>query len=75
MKKSDIAMVILIASVGVLIAYAVATNITFLKLPDDGAKVKTIRAISSDITDPSEDVFNVDAINPTVEVIVGRNAG
>ena len=33
MKKSDIAMIVLIASVGMLIAYFIATNITFLHVP------------------------------------------
>lgn len=74
MKKTDIAMIVLIASVGVMVAYFVVVNIPFLKLPEDGVKVQTIRTISDEITDPDENVFNKDAINPTVEVIVGHNA-
>lgn len=71
MKKTDLAMVVLIAGVGVLIAYFVAINIPFLKLPEDGVKVQTIPKITSDIKEPNKDVFNSEAINPTVEVIVG----
>jgi len=71
MKKTDIAMIVLIASVGVLLAYFIAVNIPFLKPPEDGVKVQTIPEISPDISQPSEKVFNKDAINPTVEVIVG----
>lgn len=74
MKKTDIAMVILIASIGVIVAYFVATNISFLKVPQEGAKVKTVRAISKDVPQPDEQVFTKDAINPTVEVIVGSEA-
>ena len=74
MKKTDIAMIVLIASVGVMVAYFVVVNIPFLKLPEDGVIVQTIRTISDEITDPDENVFNKDAINPTVEVIVGHNA-
>ena len=37
MKKTDIAMVILIAGVGVAIGYFVASNISFLKVPKSGA--------------------------------------
>ena len=74
MKKTDIAMIVLIASVGVMVAYFVVVNIPFLKLPEDGVKVQTIRTISDEITDPDENVFNKDAINPTVAVIVGHNA-
>lgn len=71
MKKTDIAMIVLIAGVGVLIAYFIAANISFLKVPDEGVKVPTIREISSEVQQPSEDVFNQDAINPTVEIVVG----
>ena len=71
MKKTDLAMVVLIAGVGVLIAYFIAINIPFLKLPEDGVKVQTIPKITSDIKEPNKDVFNSEAINPTVEVIVG----
>ena len=48
MKKTDIAMIILIASLGVLVAYFVASNLSFLKLPEDGVKVQTIRSIEAD---------------------------
>ncbi|OYX39808.1 hypothetical protein B7Z00_00075 [Candidatus Saccharibacteria bacterium 32-50-10] len=71
MKKSDIAMIILIAGVGVIIAYFIAVNIPFLKLPENGMKVQTVRELKSEVSEPSEDVFNAEAINPTVEVVVG----
>lgn len=74
MKKADIAMIILIASVGILIAYFIAINISFLRLPEQGAKVETIPELTDEVTQPSERVFNEDAINPTVEVIVGSGA-
>ena len=74
MKKTDIAMIMLIASLGVMIAYFVATNIPFLKVPEDGVKVQTIRTISDQVTDPDERIFHKDAINPTIEVIVGHDA-
>lgn len=73
MKKTDVAMIILIAGVGVMLAYFIAVNIPFLKVPEEGAKVQTIPKITSDITEPNPDVFNKDAINPTVEVIVGSD--
>ena len=74
MKKTDIAMVILIAGVGVAIGYIVASNISFLKVPKSGAKVQTIREISSDVEEPDPAIFNKNAINPTVEVLVGQSA-
>lgn len=71
MKKTDVAMIILIAGVGVLIAYFIAVNIPFLKVPDEGIKVQKIREITSEVREPNEEVFNKGAINPTVEVVVG----
>ena len=72
MKKTDIAMVVLIAGVGVAIGYLVASNISFLKVPERGMKVQTIREISSDVEKPNPAIFNSNAINPTVEVFVGQ---
>ena len=74
MKKTDIAMVVLIAGVGVAIGYLVASNISFLKVPERGVKVQTIREISSDVEKPNPAIFNSNAINPTVEVFVGQSA-
>ncbi len=74
MKKTDIAMIILIASVGVILAYFIASSVPFLKLPEEGVKVQTIDPIYSDVKDPDKEVFNSDAINPTVEIIIGQDA-
>lgn len=70
MKKTDIAMVILIASLSVLIAYFVA-NALAGDMVSESVQVKTIDPISSEVSEPNEDVFKSDAINPTVEVIIG----
>ncbi|PKL31135.1 hypothetical protein CVV43_03745 [Candidatus Saccharibacteria bacterium HGW-Saccharibacteria-1] len=67
MKKSDIAMLILIASVSVIVAFFVAKAI-FGDVYSGSAKVKTIRAISSEVVEPSSEVFNKSAINPVVQV-------
>ncbi len=74
MKKTDIAMIMLIASIGVIVAYLVAINIPFLKMPDNGIKVQTMTKITADVKEPSQTVFNGQAVNPTVEVIVGNGA-
>lgn len=71
MKKSDIAMIILIAGISVVIAFFIANSIPALKPSDKGVKVKTIESISSDINDPDKKVFNKDAINPTVQTVIG----
>lgn len=73
MKKTDIAMIVLIAGVGILIAYFIAVNLPFLKIPERGVEVQTVDSIGSEISEPSKSVFNADAINPTVEIVVGGN--
>lgn len=67
MKKTDIAMLILIASVSVLVAFFVAKSI-FGDVYTGTAKVKTIDKIDSSIIEPSADIFNKNAINPAVQV-------
>lgn len=71
MKKTDIAMIILIASVSVGVAYGAVSAIPGLKLSDEPVKVQTIKKYSSGLDEPSPEVFNQDAINPTVDVTIG----
>ncbi len=71
MKKSDIAMIILIATISMGIAYAIAQQLPFLKLDENGVKVDTIEEISSTVVEPDSAAFSKDAINPTVQVVIG----
>jgi ABC-type cobalt transport system substrate-binding protein len=73
MKKSDLAMIVLIASASMLIAYFVAQTI-FGGAANTNVKVKTIDKISQDFEEPSTAIFNKDAINPTVEVQIKDNS-
>jgi hypothetical protein len=69
MKKTDIAMIILIAAVSAGLAYVIANSL-FGGLGQEAAKVKTVERIQSVLQSPSGDVFNENAINPAVEVQV-----
>jgi ABC-type cobalt transport system substrate-binding protein len=71
MKKTDIAMVVLIASVSILIAFF-GTRAIFGGSPNEAVKVKTIERIDSSIEQPSTDIFNPNGINPTYRVNVGN---
>lgn len=73
MKKSDIAMIILIISISVLVSYFVAKSVIG-DVSSQSVKVKTTEVISADLADPSPSVFNKDAINPTVEVTIGGSS-
>jgi len=75
MKKTDVAMIILIASVGVLVAFFSAKAI-FGDVYNGKTTIKTIDLISSEITQPSTEVFNEGSINPTIKVEVsGTSSG
>lgn len=67
MKKSDLAMIVFIASISIVIAYFVASSV-FGGLSKDAAKVKTIEAIDSSLIEPRSDIFNENSINPAVQV-------
>lgn len=70
MRRSDIFTVTFIASAGVLLTFIACSFL--LGDPDTRyLKHKTIGKITADLTSPDPEVFNVDAINPTVEVYVG----
>jgi hypothetical protein len=73
MKKSDIAMIILIASISILVAYFVANGIVG-DAQSQAVKVKVAEPISASVDKPNAEIFNSNAINPTVEVIIGSDA-
>ncbi len=71
MKSTDIAMIVLIASISVGVAFAAVSAIPGLKSSDELVKVKTIEEYSETLEEPNPAVFNKDAINPTVDVTIG----
>lgn len=73
MKKSEFAMIILIAAGSALIAYFVAHAI-FGGAANQEAKVPTIQSISSNFDTPDPNVFNSNAINPTIGVSLGNGS-
>ncbi len=66
MKKTDLAMIVFIASISILVAYFIGNSI-FGNITNKGINVKTIEPISTTIVSPDPTIFNKDAINPTVE--------
>lgn len=64
-------MIILIASVSVLIAYFVAKAIIG-DVGSQSVKVKTTDKITTEVKEPDTSIFNKEAINPTVDVIIGN---
>jgi hypothetical protein len=68
-------MIILIASISVAVAFGVVSAIPGLKLSSEAVKVKTIEKYDAAVKSPNPAVFNKDAINPTVDVTIGKTAG
>lgn len=75
MKKSDLAMIILIAALSIVVAYAVVGSFPGLKLSsEDAVEVDTIERYESDIEKPDSEIFNAQAINPTVTITIGGDS-
>ena len=72
MKKTDIAMIILIAGFSVLISYLVINSLAQGGFSEQTYEVKTTEPISNEYVKPSSEIFNKDAINPTVQVNIGH---
>ncbi|MCA9338778.1 hypothetical protein KC939_00345 [Candidatus Saccharibacteria bacterium] len=73
MKKTDIAMIILIASLSAMFAYFIAQAVIG-EPKQEATQVKTVETMTSEIEEPSSDIFNKNAINPTVERETGQSA-
>lgn len=72
MKKTDIAMIVLIAGFSVLISYLVINSLAQGGFSEQTYEVKTTEPISNEYVKPSDEIFNKDAINPTVQVNIGQ---
>lgn len=73
MKKSDIAMIILIAGVSAMVAFLIGSQFDFLRPDPKGTAVPTAKSISGDVPEADAKVFNSTSINPTVQTVIGGN--
>ena len=71
MKNTDIAAIIMIALASTALAYFLG-NVFFGDPNDESVTVSYMDPIESTIAQPDPEVFNAEAINPTVEVFVGN---
>ena len=74
MKRTDIAMIIFIASISVLLSYFIAKAVLG-DVQNEAVTVKTVDAITDTVVEPDERIFNKNAVNPTVEVYIGGRGG
>lgn len=67
MKKTDIAMIVLIATISVMVAFFVTRSV--IGSPsNETVKVKTVEKITAEVTEPDPAIFNENAINPAVKI-------
>ncbi|MBC7565265.1 hypothetical protein H7100_03505 [Candidatus Saccharibacteria bacterium] len=71
MKRTDLAMIVFIAAVSAGIAYFVAHSL-FGSMSTQTVKVRTIDPITSEVQTPDKNIFNANAINPSVEVNINN---
>lgn len=70
MIKKELSMAIMVAILGIMLSFAMC-NI-FLG-PIEDVKIKTLESsTSASLVEPDENIFNFNALNPTVEVYVGN---
>ena len=70
MKKNDIALLILIASLSLVFAYFIAKAVV-VEPKSQSIKAEVVEPIAAGIAPPSPKIFNTDAINPTVVIQIG----
>lgn len=71
MKQSDIITIVIIAAIGTLGAFF-TVNALMGDPKDASVTYKYIEPVDAALAEPDPEVFNSDAINPTVEVYVGN---
>lgn len=69
MKRTEIAMIVLVASLTMIFTFTIAQSLLGNKIKRK-VSVEQTQVISEDIVQPAKRTFNGDAINPTVEVCV-----
>ncbi len=70
MKKTDVAMIILIASISLVVAYFVMSGLLG-KYNEHSATIQTVEAVGGQVGEPDLRIFHKDAINPTIPAIIG----
>ncbi|NLA42984.1 hypothetical protein GX865_02415 [Candidatus Saccharibacteria bacterium] len=69
MKKTEIAMIILIASASAIITFFAVNSLLGGKIKQK-AKIEETKSIDRELAQPTKRIFNAKSINPTVEVYV-----
>lgn len=74
MKKTEVAMIVLIASISMFATFFIARALLGDNIKREKA-VPVVTEVKDELVPPSKLIFNKDAINPTVEVYVDNDVG
>lgn len=72
MKKADIIMIILVVSLSLMASYFLVNHF-FSNSKTSSLDVKTMTNVDSDLPEVNKKIFHKNAINPTVEIIIGQD--
>ncbi len=71
MKKNDVALIVLIVSISLVVSYFVVKAIVG-NPKNQQTTAEVVEPITPNIVQPSNQIFNRDAINPTVVIQIGN---
>lgn len=71
MKKNDIALIVLIVSISLVVSYFIVKAIIG-NPKGQQTTAEVVEPIKPDLVQPSNKIFNRDAINPTVVIQIGN---
>lgn len=74
MNKKNLAVIILIVSVTLALSFLLIKAI-FGTPNTEQVKVERVELITADVVQPSAEIFNKNAINPTIVISIGKSGG
>ncbi|MBR0431436.1 hypothetical protein IJK16_00345 [Candidatus Saccharibacteria bacterium] len=72
MKASNIATVVVIAIIGIIVSYIAVDSLLGGDPNNQSVTYRDIDVVKANLAIPDSEIFNSDAINPTIEVYVGN---
>lgn len=73
MKSSEIATILLVVIIGATSAFFVG-NLIWGNPGEKTYKIQYMDPISNEFVEPSREIFNKDAINPTTQILIGKDS-
>lgn len=70
--KNDFLTAVIVALIGIFAAYFITNTIVDMRSPGDFSFETVDSSVSGELASPNPEVFNYEALNPTVEVYVGN---